>query len=89
MPENPTDDPHTFFVESHFQKMARRAGGIPRQVLWGSMGGDDLHVVCNAEFIAGIGRQFHGGPIGVAAHQDAYQRSRTRILLLHFHRIVR
>jgi hypothetical protein len=26
-----TDDPHTFFVESHFQKMARRAGGIPRR----------------------------------------------------------
>lgn len=26
-----TDDPHTFFVESEFQRMARRAGGIPRR----------------------------------------------------------
>ncbi len=25
-----TDDPNTFFVETNFQKMARRAGGVPR-----------------------------------------------------------
>lgn len=30
MAENSTGDPNTFFVESHFQKMARRPGGIPR-----------------------------------------------------------
>jgi hypothetical protein len=30
MPENPADDPHTFLVDSNFQKMARRSGGIPR-----------------------------------------------------------
>ena len=31
MADNPTNDPNTFLVESHFQKMARRAGGIPRR----------------------------------------------------------
>jgi hypothetical protein len=31
MAEKPPDDPNTFMVDSHFQKMARRAGGVPRQ----------------------------------------------------------
>jgi hypothetical protein len=31
MPDHPTEDPNTFAVDSHFQKMARRAGGIPRE----------------------------------------------------------
>jgi hypothetical protein len=31
MPEKTSDDPNTFFVDSHFQKMARRSGGIPRE----------------------------------------------------------
>ncbi len=31
MPNPPADDPNTFFVETNFQKMARRAGGIPRE----------------------------------------------------------
>jgi hypothetical protein len=31
MPENSTDDPNTFFVDTNFQKMARRAGGVPRE----------------------------------------------------------
>lgn len=30
MANNPTNDPNTFLVDSHFQKMARRAGGVPR-----------------------------------------------------------
>jgi hypothetical protein len=31
MAEQSPDDIHTFMVDSYFQKMARRAGGIPRQ----------------------------------------------------------
>jgi len=30
MPDNTSDDPNTFLVDSNFQKMARRAGGVPR-----------------------------------------------------------
>ena len=30
MADNSVEDPNTFLVDSHFQKMARRAGGIPR-----------------------------------------------------------
>ncbi len=31
MAEKTPDDPNTFLVDSHFQKMARRPGGLPRQ----------------------------------------------------------
>jgi|DewCreStandDraft_4_1066084.scaffolds.fasta_scaffold04217_7 hypothetical protein len=31
MPNPPADDPHTFFVETNFQRLARRAGGVPRE----------------------------------------------------------
>ncbi|HWP27023.1 MAG TPA: hypothetical protein VNL39_11825 [Xanthobacteraceae bacterium] len=31
MPNSTPDDPNTFFVETNFQKMARRAGGVPRE----------------------------------------------------------
>lgn len=30
MSDPSADDPNTFFVETYFQKMARRAGGVPR-----------------------------------------------------------
>jgi len=30
MPAKSNDEPYTFFVDSHFQKMARRPGGAPR-----------------------------------------------------------
>ena len=31
MAEKPADDANAFFVDSHFQKMARRSGGVPRE----------------------------------------------------------
>jgi hypothetical protein len=31
MADKTPDDPNTFLVDSHFQKMARRPGGIPRE----------------------------------------------------------
>jgi hypothetical protein len=31
MSGKPPDDPAMFFVDSHFQKMARRPGGVPRE----------------------------------------------------------
>lgn len=31
MSEKTPDDPNTFLVDSHFQKMARRADGVPRE----------------------------------------------------------
>jgi hypothetical protein len=30
MPDKPADDANSFLVDSHFQKMARRSGGVPR-----------------------------------------------------------
>jgi hypothetical protein len=31
MPNPADEDPNTFFVETNFQKLARRAGGVPRE----------------------------------------------------------
>jgi hypothetical protein len=31
MPHDSADDPNTFSVDTNFQKMARRAGGVPRE----------------------------------------------------------
>ena len=31
MADKPADDTNTFFIDSHFQKMARRAGGVSRE----------------------------------------------------------
>jgi hypothetical protein len=32
MPKTPAPEAHTFFVETRFQRMARRPGGVPREV---------------------------------------------------------
>ena len=45
--------------------------GVARHFVGSAMGGDDFRFEGHGEFAADFGRGLHGGPVGIAAHDDA------------------
>src|SRR5437762_842205 len=84
MPKTPSPEAHTFFVDTRFQRMARRPGGVPREAALESaqshidQSKPDFEIWLDAELqnLAAVVRSAEAGAAAPAWPEDVCHRSR-------------
>src|SRR5215470_10226008 len=84
MPKTPSPEAHTFFVETRFQRLARRPGGVPRELALESAQNNidqskpDFEIWLDAELqnLATVVRSAEAGSAGPGWREDVSSRSR-------------
>src|SRR4051794_15851888 len=59
--------------DDYLQSALLGIAGIASHIHRRTMSGDDAHFMWHTEFGAGFSSSFQRGPVGIAAHDDAYQ----------------